>query len=258
LSASIANERAVRKRYRLASIASSIGSIAFGQGVVSVDLLEPWETTGTIPANTRIVDIYVDIASTDSWTTTGIRALTENGATINYWDSDPTTPGIQPGLYNGGAANKFLTSLSRPRPRDGGGRFNNAGVEVAGAYDPPESTPTTTPNELNVEYFASPPETADSPSVDGYIARISVDISATGLPDNYNGGWQVSRVGDIFPGASVVLRSLPINAAVGTMSTTFDAPDPTGLNWALWWIPEPSSAALLVLGGLVIVRRRES
>src|SRR5262245_27084934 len=114
------------KRFLATAFAVAASSVALAQGTVSVDLLDAGETSGSIPANTQIGDIFVDIATTDVWTAGGIRALTSNGATLKYWDSDANTAGVQPGLFNPGTANKFNTSLSKPRARDAAGRFTNA------------------------------------------------------------------------------------------------------------------------------------
>ena len=45
-------------RFVATAAALAATSIAFSQGLASVDLLEPAETSGTIPTNTRIVDVF--------------------------------------------------------------------------------------------------------------------------------------------------------------------------------------------------------
>lgn len=244
------------KRFLATATAMAASSIALAQGTATVDLLNPAETTGTIPANFRVVDIFIDVATTDTWTAAGLRAVTENGATLNYFDADANVPDVQPGLFNVGAANKFVTSLSKPRQRDVNGRFTNAGAAAAGAYDPPGSSPVNTASELNVAYFASPPETPGSASVDGYIGRVSVNIAGVaGAPDNYD-LWGAGPIASIPAGATVVLRSVPVNQPGGTATATFDVPALNFSSWAMWYVPEPSSLALLVLGGLAAIRRR--
>lgn len=222
-----------------------------------MDLLNPDETSGTIPANFRIVDVYVNIAPDDMWTAGGIRATTENSAELNYFDTDLNTPGIEPGLFNGGVANKFHTMLSIPRGRDVSSRFAFGRAAAAGAYDPVGTTPVTAPNELNIAYFAVK---SDFPprSVDGYIARVSVDISGVpeipGYPISDYANW---GAGPTVPlGAVVVLRSEPQNASFGTAVSTWDFPQFNGLNWAMYYIPEPATLTLLTIGGLAVLRRR--
>lgn len=233
--------------------------IAMAQGVAIVDLLNPSETSGTIPADTRAVDVFFDFVFGDEWTACGMRAIAEHGATLNYFDSDPNTAGIQPGLFNGGTANKFMTVLSKPRSRDMNARFTNGGAAAAGGYDPPGATPVTTATELNVLYFASPPETG-GPYVDGYIARVSVDISGVqefpGFPKAEYINWGAGPLENIPVGALTVLRSGPIHQPSGTATATFDVPALNFTSWAMWYIPEPTTLALLAFGGLAAVRRR--
>lgn len=245
------------KRFLATAFALSASSVALAQGTVSVDYLDAAETSGAIPANLRIVDVFVDIATTDVWTAGGIRALTQSGATLAYWDSDANTPGSQPGLFNPGVANKFMTSLSKPRPRDGNARFANAAAAAAGAYNPPGPAAITTPGELNVAYFASPPETSTSPSVDGYVARIAVDVSGVaGAPANGT-DWIAGEIPAGTPESRIVLRSQPPagSNSPGTVLATFDVPTIAGISWGLYFIPEPASLALLALGALAIRRR---
>ena len=134
------------KRFLATAAAMTASSIALAQGVASIDLLDPSDGaafTG-MSANLRAVDIFFNVEPTDVWTAAGIRALTENGASLVYFDGDANAPGIQPGLFNGGTANKFTTMLSKPRNRDAAGRFTNAGAAPAGAYDPAAGVPVTT------------------------------------------------------------------------------------------------------------------
>ena len=160
-------------------------------------------------------------------------------------------------MLNPGLDDKFLTSLSRPRPRDGNGRFLNANVAIAGGCNPPSTEPVTLPGEVNVAYFGG---SKDGPSVDGYIARIAVDVSGIpGAPEG-NASW---HLGSSAPAeAVVVLRCVPppppAAQTPGLAITTFDVPQVSGINWQLWYdVPEPSTAAcVFVVGGLVVWRRR--
>lgn len=57
----------MRTRFLTTAISMSVRSVVFAQGTVSVDVLDPSETSGTIPDNTRIVDLYFDVAASDVW-----------------------------------------------------------------------------------------------------------------------------------------------------------------------------------------------
>src|SRR5262245_57222218 len=125
----------LKRCFLAAAVTMTASSIVLAQGAATVDLLTPNEIPQPYPpVNTRIVDIFFDVAATDVWTAAGIRAIAENGASILYFDSDTNTPGVQPGLFSGGTANKFTTMLSKPRARDAAGRFTNAGAAPAGEY----------------------------------------------------------------------------------------------------------------------------
>ena len=248
------------KRFLPAAAALAANSIASAQGQVIVDVLDPSETSGTIPANTRIADVFFDMASTDAWNAAGLRAVALNGATIIYFDSDAGTPGVQPGLFNGGIANKFTTMLSRPRGRDAANRFTNAGIIVGGAYDPGGPMPVTDPTLLNVAWAASPPGTPGGGSGDGYIARVAVDIDAVaeipGFPKSDYDNWGAGPLGSVPSSSTVVLATIPVNQPGGMATSSFDVPALNFSSWAMWYIPEPASLALLAIGGLVAIRRR--
>ena len=243
------------KRVVATAAAMVASTIVQAQGTASVDLLEPAETSGTIPANTRIVDVSFDVAPTDVWTAAGIRAVAENGASIIYFDRDLNTPGTQPGLLNGGTANKFTTMLSKPRNRDAANRFTNAGAAIGGGWDPPGPEAVTLANELSVWHHAFPPETFGAPSIDGYIARIAVDVSdVAGAPAD-DALWAAGPLASVPASAIVVLRSVGVIHPGGTGTATYDFPAVAFSNWAMWYIPEPTTLALLTLGALATRRR---
>ena len=160
---------------RICAAISSIAVVTSASGQVlsaTVDILSPGdEGYEGIPDRLLVLDVFVDIAETDVWRLAGFRASTRQGAEFQYFDYDPNSPNEELGLVNPGLENRFMTSLSRPRARNGNGRFLNGAVRVEGGFDGP-AAPVLTSSLLNVAYDAFP-SNPDSPSVDGWIARIA-------------------------------------------------------------------------------------
>lgn len=198
-----------------------------------------------IPSGLLVLDVFLDLAATDAWTAAGFQIFSYRHAEIRYFDSDPNTPGTQPGLVNPGLADRFLTSLSRPRGRNANARFVNAGAGVAGDYNEGGATPDILPNELDVAYFSNPPLTPGSPSVDGYIARIAVDISQTGFDRD-------ELVVMYTPQTNPIVACIGTNQPLGFAYATFDVPALNGFSF--WVIPEPACTAAWFIG-LCVVRR---
>lgn len=239
------------KRFIATAVALAASSAAMATVVVTADILDPTDGGNQPPAGVLSVDILVD-CEIGAWTASGVRAVTSNGATLRY-AADPNTGA--PVLVNPGTANRFVTFFSRPRPRDADARYTNGAAATAGRYSPTGPTPTTTPGEVNVAYFSSPPPTIGSPAVDGAVFRISINLPAGISADQCI----------LTPGTTTPPTSHPITLLTsvggqgddrGSVAATFDAPQVTGLNWVVSAIPEPASLALLVLGGLAAFRRR--
>jgi len=199
---------------------------ALAQVTVSVDRLDGAEPGTPVPANLVIVDVFVDVATTDVWTASGMRGLALNGATLVYAGAGGPASMLNPGLNN-----RFVTCLSKPRLRDADARFNNAGAAIGGRYDPTGPTATATSTEVNVVWFASPPENSGSPSFDGYIARIALNTSNVAIDP------ATIVVAPTPPAGTIALfesRPSSGNNPTGTVAATFDFPQVTGLNWGVY------------------------
>lgn len=223
---------------------------AYGDVAIEVDVLDdPGE--GTLPPPlVAVVDVLVDVSADDAWSAGGFRGLAVNGARLRY-ATDPNS-GV-PALFSPGAANRFVTFVSRPRPRDADSRFNTSGAAIAGRYCPTGPEPVANPTVINVAYFANPPVTAGSPSVDGAVIRLAIDAPVPGP-------YVVRRLDEVEPGDLLLFISDCDGGAVGTAAATYDVPAVTGFDWALVRpIPEPATGALAATAifGLARRRRRE-
>lgn len=244
---------------------------ALGGGTMAVDLLTPADPGfAGIPSNYRCVDIYVDLGNNavDEWRVGGIQAMTADLGVAGpsgdgefvYFDSDANTPGHQLGLVNPGFESRFTTSLSKPYRRNNASRFENAGVVAPHGYQPPTPFFVANPHELNVGYWDYAP--VNVPGPDGYVARLAIDIAAIEAPGidlaDYD-NWGVCAIAQIPPAAHLVLVSQP---PTGTLfpATMFMSMEhwqfPTqGINWALWYVPEPATGFCLAIVSLILSQR---
>lgn len=201
-----------------------------GQDWVSIDILTAADGE-TPPDGSVVLDLMAEVLETDAWTATGMRLFARNGAQIVY-AHDPNTAAAM--LINPGLENRFVTCLSRPRPRQGNGRFGNAGADVVGEYCPAgPNPPTATATELNVAWYSVPPPNPASPSEDGAIARVVI----TPPPGGFCQGADCCDAGvypiDEVPGSYVIyLESRCLfGDDPGTVYATFDNPALRGSSW---------------------------
>lgn len=241
------------KRFLAATFAMA-ATAAFASVTTSVDLLDPSDGGTQPPAGVIAIDVFVDASPDDVWTAAGLRGLvTAAGQALNvslrYGPGDDANTPRAEQLFNPGTANRFSTFLTKPRGRDVAGRYNNGGAGIAGGYNPTAPIETATSTEINAAWFANPPETASSPGVDGYIARVALNTAGISL--------EIGAGTNVPQGATVIFESVGFDSGVaGTVSAAFDQPTPSGINWYVWYIPEPASLALLGLGALAFIRRR--
>jgi PEP-CTERM motif-containing protein len=240
------------KRFLATAAAVAAASVAMADQTLSVDIYGAGDgTTLENDPTLIVVDVLTDVSTGDSWTAGGFRGVASGGASLVY-ALDPNTQ--QPDLTDPGTNNRFVTFFNKPRGRDLNGRFTNGGAEAAGRYCPTGPTATTELTEVNVAFFASPPETIGSPTVDGAMFRAAIRLPA-GILDNQVAIWVGNDPPPTHP--NILFRSFCDNPGQGgSVGATFDNPTVLGGNWGLSAIPEPASLALLALGGLLAIRRR--
>ncbi|MCC6357848.1 MAG: hypothetical protein IT450_03825 [Phycisphaerales bacterium] len=215
---------------------------------LSIDLVDPTDGITQPPAGVIAIDVLADLSPDDGWVAAGLFGVVTpvgqaEGVTLRYApDNEPNNPSPDY-LLNPGTANRFVTFITRPRLRDGDIRYTSAGAGIAGAYATGGPVAVADPLELDVRWFTSAPE--PPPSVDGAIARIALDVSA--LLDSHPGAaFATGRPADAT--GPIIFQSVhPSGGGLGTVSVSYDDPTVHGLDWAVWYIPEPASIALFLI-----------
>lgn len=244
----------------LAVSAVAVASSTFADVTTTVDLVDASDGITLPPAGVVAVDVLVDVGADDVWTAGGLRGFVTPagqglGVALRYAGTNDSNTPHDDRLFNPGAGNRFSTFFSKPRNRDTAGRYTNGAAAVAGRYSPTGPIETSTATEVSIAWFASPPEGSQSPSADGAIARIALDVSGVeALPEF--GGFVAGALGAAT--GPIIFQSSTDQGDPGTVSATFDVPVIVGIDWAVWYnvIPEPASLTLLILGGIAALRRR--
>lgn len=211
---------------------------ATGTVTITIDRLDSSDGGAQPPPNIVVVDVLVDLSADDVWTTAGFAANALDGARLVY-AFDPPEPNIpywRPRLANPGVLNRFVCCASKPSPRDSDQRFTAAGTEVGPhmcyAGGP---LPYATPVHVDLSWWTTSPPTAGSPSVDGAIMRVAIDVSG-----NCNGAQA-----QIFPWNQAPVGYLPVLESVcnlsenGTYVGTWRDPTWVGIRWGLY-VPGPA------------------
>lgn len=125
------------------------------------------------PGNIVVVDVFVDVSSGDAWEESDLLGLTYNsGARLVY----PVDPNFPLRITAPGPDQRFVTFVSTPQPRDSDDRFGAAGETfIAGVYCGGGANPRLEVSLVNVSYALLHPQ--PQIGVDGYVARIAMDLS---------------------------------------------------------------------------------
>ncbi|MBI5864082.1 MAG: PEP-CTERM sorting domain-containing protein [Planctomycetes bacterium] len=225
----------------------------------TLDVLSAGDPGAPTPPGVIVLDGFVDVAATDVWTVAGVHCMTYNGATLRYADGDPNE-GLQPTVINTGSGNdRFVTLASRPRERDEAARFDNSGVGILSYMHDAGGQASLQPTHCDFSEFASPPPGPSASSVDGWVVRLAID--SAGQDSSSVRLTNVNSPPDAFHPlllAAVAAHPPPASQYPGWVNATWDVPPPTGQNWYLWGIPEPSTIMLLAAGMACFRNRRHS
>ncbi|GMU83494.1 MAG: hypothetical protein AMXMBFR47_33640 [Planctomycetota bacterium] len=233
---------------------------AFASVTTTVDLVDPSDGITQPPPGILAVDVLIDVSPDDTWTAAGIGAEVTSigrnaGVSLRYApDVEPNSP--QPNyLINPGVENRFVTFLTRPRDRDSIERYEDAGAAIGGRYAGAGGPiASASAFDLNVGWFRNPPAMSTSPSVDGAIMRVALNVADL-LVANPGATFAAGSVADA-AGPIIFSSDLGEFGIPGTASVSFDNPTPRGLNWAVWYIPEPATLVIVLPAAAILRRRR--
>jgi hypothetical protein len=192
-------------------------------------------------------DVLISVApSSDDWTVGGVSgSTTQAGVVHNYADDgDPNGPALT-NVGGAGTPGNPVCFVNVPQGQFSTKRFGAAGAaSIVGGYIPASATATADATTFNVAYAEVPPVG----SLDaGAIARVVIDLAGSAYAGR----------SDIYVATSPNNPSDIMLATYRVASGTVLTPAPlTEIFFSFWTVPEPSSLALLVLGGLVAWRRR--
>lgn len=233
---------------RTAAIAIALLMVQLVSGqqtaVITPDVLDVTDGGTLPPPRVVVVDVLVDFEPADAWLCTGVAAETLGGNRFLY-GLDPNT--ADPLLVNPGAADPFVSCVSRPLARFGDARFANAHAAVSGGYCPTAPAATASDSVLNVA--ACDDEgvpCASRPRVDGAIARIAIELDpALALPSTDPCRVQIFPA-DSVPGGRIAIANIrclgPAPAGYeGIFVGSCALIEPSGGNWVVTYQAEPAA-----------------
>jgi hypothetical protein len=216
-----------------------LAATAIASAQVTVSDIGP-NGAGLTSGNNVGLDIHVALGG-GNWLTTGIAGTTSFGS-FRY-AADANGPVLT--ATRDFDATDEVSMLSKPRLQTAGARFKSGGaVNLAGGFI---GALSSTASLIDVAAFQDPLQPVES--VDGYIVRVVVDLTASGI----NAGDVYAIAGTTPNNAGDILVATGLAGAGTTIEPDAFA---NSVLWSLFAVPEPASLALLVLGGLAAFRRR--
>ena len=206
-----------------AILVTCCGPPSSGDIGVSVDKLDPSDGAGIPPSHLVVVDIAIEVTPDLIWNTLGMAGYTFGGGRFEY-AHDPNTGDV---LYtNPGTENRFVTFFSRPRPRNGDGRFGpNAAVQVGGSY-----CHGAVARFWETEIDANVGSIGAEPDRDGYVGRIVIDMSGFFDPRFRVDSDNIIIATEQPPGSELIFNTNCLGLEAGCRWERFRARAPTGVS----------------------------
>lgn len=216
---------------------SSVASI-----IATIDKLDPSDGFPMPPSSVVVIDISVTVSADDAWSGLGIAGFALGGTRLLYaYDPNDAHP-----LHSApGAENRFVTFFSRPRARDGGGRFGTgAYVDAIGSYYL-GIVPVLEPLRVDIWVRRLPYEEGRS----GYVGRIALDLSQVNDPRFRNDSPDIIVAAEPPPDSVTLLQTFADSNHHGLLIASEDGA--TGFyGFGVYGIPEPSAWLLIVAGAM--------
>lgn len=233
-------------------IAIAFCKSALASITVQVDKLDASDGLPMPPANVVIIDCAVEPSNNDAFSSIGFRAVAANGARLEYARDPngaviPTAPGTE---------NRFVTFFSRPRTRNGDGRFGaSASLFLAGRYSG-GVVATFLPSLADAALFDSPSPPPGQPGPAGWVGRFALDLSNVTDP-RFQADSTAIVIAESPPADSIPLLEFSTGVGLAGLLVGSANNDRAELDFGVYGIiPEPATAIwLLAIGGVVLRRR---
>lgn len=226
----------------------ALSAVLAGAAVANAAITLSSSSLGNLGGDLWGADVLISVSPTaDDWTVGGIAGGPTAAGVVHNYLADPNTgAAIMTAVGGAGTPGNPVTFVNTPQGQFSAKRFGAAGAaSFAGSYSPASPTPVLNASEVNIAWLEFPPVATSLDS--GAIARVVIDLAGSAYAGR----------SDIYVASTPNNPSDILLATYEVASGTVQNPAPlTTITFGFWTVPEPSSLALLVLGGLAAWRRR--